>query len=307
MEKIILVAGATGNLGGKIINALLNKGAEVHAVVRSSSDIEKVNKLEKLGVKVFKVNIWNVEEVSTACLGVSCLVSALAGLHDVIIDTQKVLLDAAITAGVPRFIPSDYSLDFTKFSKGENRNLDLRREFHEYLDKTSISATTIFNGAFADLLTGQMPIILFKPKLVLYWGNADHRMDFTTMDDTAAYTANVALDSSTPRFLRIAGDQINPREIKAIVSEVTGNKYRLFRAGGQGLLSMITKIARKIAPGEKELYPAWQGMQYMCNMIDERSKIDMFENNRYPDIHWTTVRDLLVTYLQGNLDRIQMV
>lgn len=300
MEKIVLVAGATGNLGGKIINALLKKEAEVHAVVRSSSDIEKVTKLEKLGVKVFKVNIWNVEEVSTACLGASCVVSALAGLRDVIVDAQKVLLDAAIATAVPRFIPSDYSLDFTKFSNGENRNLDLRREFHEYLDKTSISATTIFNGAFADLLTGQMPIILFKTKLVLYWGNADHRMDFTTMDDTAAYTTNVALDSSTPRFLRIAGDQINPREIKSIVSEVTGEKFRLLRAGGQGLLRNITKIVRKIAPGEKELYPAWQGMQYMCNMIDERSKIDMLDNNRYPDIQWTTVRGVLRTHQKSD-------
>ena len=300
MKKIILVAGGTGNLGEKIINALLNKEAEVRAVVRSSSDIEKINNLEKLGVKVFKVNMWNVEEVSTACLGASCVVSALAGLREVIIDTQKILLDAAIAAGVPRFIPSDYSLDFTKFSPGENRNLDLRREFHEYLDKTSISATTIFNGAFADLLTGQMPLILFKTKLVLYWGNADHRMGFTTMDDTAAYTANVALDPSTPRFLRIAGDQISPREIKAIVSEVTGEKFRLFRAGGQGLLSNIIKIARKIAPGEKELYPAWQGMQYMRNMIDERSKLNMLDNNRYPDMHWTTVRDVLSTHQKSD-------
>jgi nucleoside-diphosphate-sugar epimerase len=301
MGKIVLVAGATGNLGKRIINALLNKKAEVHAVVRSSSDIEKVNQLEKLGVKVFKVNIWNVEEVSTACLGASCVVSALAGLRDVIVDTQKVLLDGAIAAGVPRFIPSDYSLDFTKFSNGENRNLDLRREFHEYLDKTSISATTIFNGAFADLLTGQMPIIFFNPKLVLYWGNADHRFDFTTMDDTAAYTANVALDSSSPRFLRIAGDQINPREIKAVVSEVTGQKFRLLRAGGPGLLSMFIKISRKIAPGENELYPAWQGMQYMCNMIDERSKIDMLDNNRYPEIQWTTVREVLTNHQKNSI------
>ena len=56
------------------------------------------------------------------------MVSSLAGLRKVIIDAQKVLLDAAIAAGVPRFIPSDYSLDFTRFSDGENRNLDLRRE-----------------------------------------------------------------------------------------------------------------------------------------------------------------------------------
>jgi len=293
MKKIILIAGGTGNLGQRIINALLKKDAEVRVVVRPSSDIGKIKNLENLGVKVFKVNMSNIEEVSNACIGASCVVSALAGLREVIIDTQKILLDAAIAAGVSRFIPSDYSLDFTRFSTGENRNLDLRREFHEYLDKSSISGTTIFNGAFADMLTGQMPLILFKQKLVLYWGNADHRMGFTTMDDTAAFTANAALDSTTPRFLRIAGDQISAREIKAVVSEVTGKKFHLFRAGSLGMLSTVMKIARTIAPGETELYPAWQGMQYMRNMIDERSKLDTLDNDRYPNMHWTTVKDVL--------------
>ena len=173
MKKIILVAGATGNLGERVINALLDRGAEVRVVVRSSSDIEKLNKLEKLGVKIFKVNMSNVEEISNACIGVSCVVSALQGLHEVIVDTQRVLLDAAIAAGVPRFIPSDYSIDFTKFPPGENRNFDLRRDFHKRLDQAAISATTIFSGAFAELLTGQMPLILFKLKRVLYWGDAD--------------------------------------------------------------------------------------------------------------------------------------
>ena len=298
MEKLILVAGATGNLGERIVKALLKIGAEVRFVVRSNSDINKINMLEKLGAKVFRVKIWNVEEVSTACQEVSCVVSALAGLRDVVIDAQKVLLDSAIAVDVHRFIPSDYSLDFTRFSDGENRNLDLRREFHKYLDKTSISATTIFNGAFADLLTGQMPLILFKKKLVLYWGNSNRQLDFTTMDDTAAYTAYVALDSSAPRFLRIAGDQVSPREIKEVMSEITGEKFRQFRAGGRRLLSFIIKVARKVAPGENELYPAWQGMQYMCNMIDERSKIETLDNNRYPEMTWTTVKEVFIAHVQ---------
>ena len=123
------------------------------------------------------------------------------------IDTQKVLLDAAVRAGVPRFIPSDFSLDFTNLRPGENRNLDLRREFMGCVDASPIATTTIFIGPFMDLLTDQMPMILFKPKWVLYWGSADQRMDFTTMDDTAAFTANAALDDATPRFLRIAGDR----------------------------------------------------------------------------------------------------
>ncbi len=44
-----------------------------------------------------------------------------AGLRDVMLERQTVLLEAAIKAGIPRFIPSDYSIDFTKFPPGENR------------------------------------------------------------------------------------------------------------------------------------------------------------------------------------------
>ena len=132
------------------------------------------------------------------------------------------------------------------------------------------------------MLTGQMPLILFKRKRVLYWGDADQRMDFTTMDDTAAFTASAALDPSTPRFLRIAGDQLSARELAAVVSEVTGKEFRLFRAGGLGMLGTLIKVARAVAPGENELYPAWQGMQYMRNMFDGRAKLEPLDNDRYP-------------------------
>jgi nucleoside-diphosphate-sugar epimerase len=298
MQKIILVAGATGHLGLKIVKALRNKNVEIRALVRLNSSNEKIQELERLGATIYSVKQWDLEELKNSCLGVSCVVSSLAGLREVVVDAQKVLLDAAISAGVPRFIPSDYSLDFTNFSHGENRNLDLRREFHTYLDSTSISATSIFNGAFADLLTNEMPMILFKQKMILYWGNANYRWGFTTMDNTAEFTANVALDSSSPRYLRIAGDQINPREVRNVTSEITGQKFRLFRPGGKVFLGIIIKIARKLAPAEKELYPAWQGMQYMHNMIDERSKIEKLDNDRYPEVRWTSVKDVLTQFLQ---------
>jgi len=295
--QTIVVAGASGNLGGRIVRALLERGAGVRALVRPSTAREKVERLEELGVAVTSAELFNASEVTPACSGASCVVSVLSGLREVIVERQKVLLDAAVNAGVPRFIPSDFSIDFTKFPPGQNRNLDLRRAFHEYLDKAQIAATTIFNGAFADLLTGQMPLILFKPRLVVYWGNADQPLDFTTMDDTAVFTALAALDPSTPRFLRIAGDQLSAREIAVLMSELSGKKYRLFRPGGLGMLGMLIKIARTVSPGQEELYPAWQGMQYMHNMFDGRAKLEPLDNDRYPGMRWTTVRDVLSTHL----------
>lgn len=292
-EPTIVVAGATGNLGGRIAKELRGRGANVRALVRPGTSAERLEPLRALGAEISSVDLQRTPDLTAACAGASCVVSALAGLREVIVEAQTALLEAAVEAGVPRFIPSDFSLDFTPFPPGENRNLDLRREFHTRLDRAGIAATTIFNGAFADMLTGQMPLVLFKIRRVLCWGNPDQRMDFTTVADTAAYTARAALDPDTPRFLRIAGDELSARELAAVASEVTGKRFRLLRPGGLGTLGLMIKIARRLAPGEDELYPPWQGMQYMRQMLDGRAKLQPLDNDRYPDMRWTRARDVL--------------
>ena len=296
MSATIVVAGATGNLGGRIARALRERGASVRAIVRHGAAPDKLERLEKLGVSIATVDLSSPSQVTSACSGASCVVSALQGLRDVIVDAQAALLQGAIKAEVPRFIPSDYSIDFTQLPPGENRNLDLRRDFHRLLDESPISATTIFCGAFAELLTGRMPLILFKRRRVLYCVDADQRLDFTTVDDTAVFTARAALDPSTPRFLRIAGDQLSARELTAVVSEVTGREFRLFRAGGLGMLGALIALARTVAPAKRDLFPAWQGMQYMRNMFDGRAKLSPLDNDRYPGIRWTTGRDVLLAH-----------
>lgn len=298
-DATIIVAGASGDLGGRITSALLERGAEVRALVRHSTAPDKVERLRELGAEVVPVDLYSASEALPACEGAACVVSALAGLRDVIVEAQTLLLYAAVTAGVPRFIPSDYSIDFTKCQPGRNRNLDLRREFHTRLDKAPIAATTIFNGAFAELLTGQMPMISFRLRRVLFWGDGDQPLDFTTMDDSAAFTASAALDPSTPRFLRIAGDQLSARELAAVVSEVTGERFRPLRVGSLRLLGTLAKVMRAVTPGGNELYPAWQGMQYTCDMFGGRAKLDQLDNDRYSGMHWTTVRDVLSAHQAG--------
>ena len=115
-NAITVLAGATGNLGGRIARAILKRGANVRAIVRHNSDPEKVEELRKRGAAIAEVDFNSVPELTEACSGGSCVISALSGLRDVIVETQTLLLDAAVKAGVPRFIPSDYSIDFTKLT-----------------------------------------------------------------------------------------------------------------------------------------------------------------------------------------------
>lgn len=293
MANTIALAGATGRLGQRIAESLIARGANVRAIVRPGSAADKIRDLEKLGARIVRVDYPDRARLADACSNCACVVSALAGLREVIVDAQTLLMNAAVNAGVARFIPSDYCIDYTSLKPGNNRNLDVRREFNERLDKSPIAATSILCGMFTDLLAGQAPVILYDRKRVLYWGNADQLMDFTTLDDTAKYTAAAALDPVTPRRLKIAGDQISARGMAVVASEVTGEKFKLLRPGGLGAFNLIISIMRRLMPAPDDLYPPWQGMQYLRDMLSGEAKLGPLDNKRYPGIQWTTVKEII--------------
>lgn len=292
---IVALAGAGGDLGGRIAKALIRRGADVRALVRPGVRQDERARIEALGARVVPANPAELSAMVAACSGAACVVSALNGVREVMIDRQGVLLDAAVKAGVPRFIPSDFASDFTKTAPGRNRNYDLRREFMTRVDAAPIQATSVLNGAFLDMLGAEMPIIQPRIHRVLYWHDADQLLDFTTKDDTAAYTAAAALDDTTPRILRIAGDSVSVRQIAAALTEVLGKRYRPFWAGSLGSLGAMISIAKRVAPHPGAAFPAWQGMQYMRDQFSGRVKLTSLDNARYPDLAWTSVRDHLRT------------
>ena len=289
----IALAGAAGDLGSRIARALTRRGATVLALLRpDASDADRIH-LNALGLSLAPADPLDVAALAQTLEGVSCVVSALNGLEDVIVKRQGVLLDAAVQAGVPRFIPSDYSEDFTQTLPGDNRNLDLRREFMQRADHAQIQVTSVLNGAFMDMLGNEMPIIQPAIHRVLYWENADQPLDFTTKDDVAAFVAAAALDDETPRFLKIAGDSLSARDLAATLSGVTDQPYFPLWAGNLAILGGMINLAQQLAPQPGETFPAWQGMQYMRDMFSGRGQLSPLDNARYPDLLWTSVRDYL--------------
>ncbi|WNG44137.1 NAD(P)H-binding protein [Archangium minus] len=291
--QIIALAGATGDLGGRLASALTRRRAQVRALVRAGTSETRKSAVRATGATPVEVDFDDAAALERACAGAACVVSVLNGLEPTIIGLQSQLLDAAVAAGVPRFMPSDFSLDFTKTRPGDNRNLDLRRSFMARVDQAPIRAHSVLNGMFTDLLTGEAPIILRNRRRILYWGDADQLLDFTTKDDVADYTADVALDADAPRFLRVAGASASPRDLAGIMTRLSGQRYTLFRAGGMGLFDVVIKIARTLSPKTDAPFPAWQGMQYLRDMSSGRGKLSPLDNERYGKTNWTSVEDVL--------------
>ena len=293
VDKLIVVAGATGELGSMIVHALRDREAAVRALVRPGTDPTRTAGLRARGVDIREVSLEDVDGLTEACRGAHCVVSALSGLGKVIVDLQTNLLTATENAGVQRFIPSDYSIDYTRLPRGTNRNLDFRKTFRERTYRTPVKVTSVLNGMFTDLLTGQAPLILKPVRRVMYWGNKEQPLDFTSMQDTARYTAEVALDDDTPRDLRIAGEVLDPEGLRRVASEVYAGDFKLLRLGGIGVLSKMIDLTQLVAPQREEVFPPWQGMQYLRNMLSGRAKHPKLDNDRYPHLKWQSVREVL--------------
>jgi uncharacterized protein YbjT (DUF2867 family) len=291
-DKIVVVGGA-GNLGSRICSFLSSRKAVVHVLVRKTTNTTLVDGLAN--VSVHRVDFSNAKALVEILRGSSCVVSALSGLRDVMIDAQTEILNAMLSAGVRRFIPSDYCIDYRQLRHGTNRNLDLRREFSTVLDSSGIKGTSILNGMFTDLLRGDAPVILPKQKRILAWGNVDQKMDFTSIDNTAEFTAEAALDDSSPRWLAIAGEEASMRNIADVAESVYGERFRILRPGGLAAFQFMIKVTKAFAPGKDEIYPAWQGMQYMHDMLSGLPKHKHLDNNRYRAIRWDAIADVLGT------------
>jgi hypothetical protein len=150
------------------------------------------------------------------------------------------------------------------------------------------------NGAFAnEILSYNTPLYDVKNHSVGYWGdNPDWKIDFTTMDNTADYTAAAAIDSATPKILRIASFQISPNELVAVGTEVKKSEFKLVPMGSLVDFSASNKQERAAHPeGEKEVFSSWQNKQYLYSMFNVQNQ--PLDNDRYPDVQWTSAIDVI--------------
>jgi uncharacterized protein YbjT (DUF2867 family) len=114
----ILVAGATGYLGGEICRRLVGAERRVRGVVRATSAPERIAHLEALGVGLVRADLKDPAAVAAACRGADTVISTVSttlsrqpgdSIERVDRDGQLALVDAARAAGVRHFVYVSYT------------------------------------------------------------------------------------------------------------------------------------------------------------------------------------------------------
>lgn len=195
-KKRVLVAGATGNLGFKIVKALLKQGADVTAMVRMTS---KRSKLEQIGITDFVIgDMMNVESLKLAFSPdhkFDAIVASAAGYtrhskgdsSETDSTGYKNLVDAANESGIARFVfisilESDKAVSVPHF---HNKYL-----IEKYLREKQQPFIALRPGAFFDWSDSFMMKKIQKGVVPVFFNGVNYGTIYTP--DLARYAAIAA-------------------------------------------------------------------------------------------------------------------
>ncbi|OIW26650.1 isoflavone reductase [Coniochaeta ligniaria NRRL 30616] len=109
--KTVAVVGASGNVGKAVAQALLDSGFAVTAITRPTSTSTFPS-----SISVRRADVTSVSDLTAALAGQDAVVAASA-TEFVVAGGQDPLIDAAVAAGVKRFVPGEFGHDLKRFER----------------------------------------------------------------------------------------------------------------------------------------------------------------------------------------------
>jgi len=248
---MILVVGSTGKLGAEICRILARKGIPIRALIRSTSDPLRVERLKNYGSDLVLGDLRNPASLVDACRGIHaviCTASALSSYQPFKNDFEAVdlegvlnLIDVASQADVPHFV-------FISLS----RNVDLesplcnaKRAVEKYLRESGMVYTVLRPAFFME--TWFSAVVGFDPvagKAIIY-GDGNSPICWISTRDVAQFAVHslfnpLAYDAT----LELGGPQsLSPRQVIRIFEEASQRNFELTYVSEKTLREQL-KVAR---------------------------------------------------------------
>jgi nucleoside-diphosphate-sugar epimerase len=226
--KNVVLAGAGGNLGPTILDALLNAG-KFNVTVLSRPD----SKSEfPANVNVIKTD-YSESSLAEALQGQDAVVSTIAGAA---IPQQTQLIDAAVKAGVKRFLPSEFGSNTTNENSLNICPLFRQKvQIIEYLESKAkrnpnFSWTSLMTGPFFDwcLRVGFTGFDL-KTHTATVWDNGTNVWSATNLATVGKAVVSVLLrpEETKNRHSFIQSFNVSQNDVLAALEKATGTKWQV--------------------------------------------------------------------------------
>ncbi|KAF5010289.1 hypothetical protein FDECE_3539 [Fusarium decemcellulare] len=219
--KNVAIAGATGSAGSKILRALIDSGKfDVTVIARKPSSSLPSD------AKVKVVDFDSSEALFDAFKGQDAVIDVTMS-PDAAMPLR--MIDAAVEAGVKRFIPSEFSLDP---QNAAGRAVPVYMFKNQVIDRlkelaaaNKMTFTSISNGAFLDwnLRTGFFKIDLKNKKAELLNGG-EVVVPWTLLEQVGKAVVGVLshLEETKNRFVYISNVEKTQKEMVALAQEALG-------------------------------------------------------------------------------------
>ncbi|KAI4862707.1 NAD(P)-binding protein [Hypoxylon rubiginosum] len=229
--KKVAVIGASGNLGKEIVQELLKAGFEVTAFAREDSQ----SKFPP-NVTVKRVDYQSVDSLTSALKGLDAVVSAIA---TVAIGSQTPLVDAAISAKVRRFIPSEFGINtriaggtaIGNILQGKVKTLDYiigKSQENPWFTWTGISSGIFFDWGL------QFGSVGFdkRTKTATIYDSGDEPVQASNLPFLGRVVAAVLSqpEKTANQYLSVASFNPSQNQILKIVEAKTGEKWKVEHA-----------------------------------------------------------------------------
>lgn len=196
MAVTVGIAGITGKFARVLtFNLLKYPAVKIKGYCRDPSKVPK-SFSENPNVTLHKGDAFDAPALKSFVAGCDVVVCCYLGDDKLMTDGQKLLVDISEEAGVPRYVASDWALDYTKLELGQLFVKDPQIKVKEYLGtKKTIKGVHILVGAFMNPWFSP-PFNVWDPATATfkYWGTGDEVWEGTTYENAAEFTAAICLD-----------------------------------------------------------------------------------------------------------------
>ncbi|KAI1110173.1 NAD(P)-binding protein [Nemania sp. NC0429] len=259
--KNVLLIGATGFIGSFVLEAFEKDASFNLALLQRASSKSRLPEHLKI---ITIADSYPTEDLLAAFQGQDVVVNCIAGLS---VGDQFRMIDAAITAKVQRYLPSEFGLNnMNPEAQALNPVFGVKGKIQRYLraksDEGLIEWMSVTNGIWLEwaVENGFMGWHFREKKFVL-WGDGTGYFSCTTVPNTAAglVQALKMREETKNQNIFLSDFATTQKQLLDAIERIEGVRYKVESIDGEKVIAEKQEEVRRGIESAASIYPLIEG------------------------------------------------